>query len=216
MKQALILADIQYDFLPGGALAVPDGDEIIEVVQRLLDPDNPYDLIVVVQDWHPEGHGSFASAHPGVEPFQTGELGGLEQVFWPDHCVQRTDGARVAESIRDSVDGLAKAGQKVLLIKKGQNPTVDSYSAFFDNARRHDTGLNRALTAHGVEMVDVVGLAFDYCVKATAIDSASLGFKTRILLDGTRAIDPSQTARHIEELKRAAVDIVGSSRENHV
>jgi len=211
MKQALLLADIQHDFLPGGALAVSGGDEIIPFVQQLLNPDNRYDLIVVVQDWHPHGHGSFASAHPGVEPFETGELSGLEQVFWPDHCVERTNGARVAEAIRDRVDDRARAGQKVLVIKKGQDPKVDSYSAFFDNARRHDTGLNRALAAHGIEKVDIVGLAFDYCVKASAIDSASLGFKTRILMDGTRAIDPSQNDRHIEELKRAGVEIVGGS-----
>lgn len=212
MKQALILADIQYDFLPGGALAVVGGDEILPVVQRLLE--HPYDLIVVVQDWHPEGHGSFASAHPGMQPFQTGELAGLKQVFWPDHCVEQTPGARIAKQIRDRVSGCARQGQKILVIKKGQDPAVDSYSAFFDNARRHDTGLNRALIEHAIEMVDIVGLAFDYCVKATAVDSASLGFKTRILLDGTRAIDPSQTNHHKKELRRAGVACVtGSSGE---
>lgn len=213
MKQALILADIQNDFLPGGALAVPEGDEILGVVLGLLQPDNPYELIVVVQDWHPEGHGSFASAHPGVDPFQTGELAGLTQVFWPDHCVQQSHGARIAEQIRDCVGALARQGQKNLVIKKGQDPEVDSYSAFFDNARRHDTGLNRALIAHAIDKIDIVGLAFDYCVKATAVDCASLGFKTRILLDGTRAIDPSQNNRHIEELERAGVECVtGGSR----
>ena len=211
MKQALVLADIQNDFLPGGALAVQNGDEILGVVEELLQPDNSYALIVVIQDWHPEGHGSFASAHPGTNPFETGELAGLEQVFWPDHCVQQTDGARLAKRIRDTVSGRARQGQKTLVVKKGQNPEVDSYSAFFDNARRHDTGLHRALLAHDIEMVDIVGLAFDYCVKATALDSASLGFRTRVLLDATRAIDPSQINHHIEELQNAGVECVNSN-----
>jgi nicotinamidase/pyrazinamidase len=209
MKQALLLADIQNDFLPGGSLAVPDGDQVLGVVEKLLQPGNLYDLIVVIQDWHPEGHGSFASAHPGADPFQTGELAGLEQVFWPDHCVQQSAGARLDEKIRDTVTSLAKQGQKTLVVKKGQDPEVDSYSGFFDNARRRDTGLSRALLAHGIEKVDIVGLAFDYCVKATALDSASLGFRTRILLDGTRAIDPSQSSHHIEELEKAGVQCVG-------
>ena len=209
MKQALLLADIQNDFLPGGSLAVPDGDQILGVVEKLLQPGNHYDLIVVIQDWHPEGHGSFASAHPGTDPFQTGELAGLEQVFWPDHCVQQSAGARLDQKIRDTVTSLAKQGQKTLVVKKGQDPEVDSYSGFFDNARRRDTGLSRALLAHGIEKVDIVGLAFDYCVKATALDSASLGFRTRILLDGTRAIDPSQSSHHIEELEKVGVQCVG-------
>jgi nicotinamidase/pyrazinamidase len=211
MKQALLLADIQNDFLPGGSLAVPDGDQVLGVVEKLLQPGNHYDLIVVIQDWHPEGHGSFASAHPGADPFQTGELAGLEQVFWPDHCVQQSAGARLDEKIRDTVTSLAKRGQKTLVVKKGQDPEVDSYSGFFDNARRRDTGLSRALLAHGIEKVDIVGLAFDYCVKATALDSASLGFRTRILLDGTRAIDPSQSSHHIEELEKAGVQCLSGT-----
>lgn len=216
MRQALLLVDIQNDFLPGGALAVPDGDEIITTVEGLLQPNNNYDLIVVTQDWHPKGHGSFASTHPGMEPFRTGELAGLEQVFWPDHCIQQTDGARLSTRIRAVVGACAKQGQRTLVIKKGQDPEVDSYSAFFDNARRHDTGLNRALIAHAVEVVDIVGLAFDYCVKATALDSVSLGFTTRILLNGTRAIDPVQLSGLREELGRAGVECVaGDRREDH-
>lgn len=206
MNRALIIVDVQNDFLPGGSLAVPDGDAIISFVAELMQADQGYELIVATQDWHPDKHGSFASTHSGSQPFQLGELNGLEQVFWPDHCVQGSDGARLQEHIRKSLIEITKKGQQTLIIKKGQNVRVDSYSAFYDNAQKHDTGLHRALESYTIGQVDVVGLAFDYCVKFTALDAVSLGYKTRILMAGTRAVDPSSVPEITSELETAGVE----------
>lgn len=204
MSRALIIVDIQNDFLSGGALAVPDGEAIISfVVQQMRQA--PYNLVVATQDWHPPDHGSFASSHQDREPFQMAELDGLEQMLWPDHCLAGSDGARLAEEIREVLIEITAQGQKSLIIQKGQDLRVDSYSAFFDNARRHDTGLHRALQAYDVSEVEVVGLAFDYCVKYTALDAASLGYATRVLLEGTRAVEPASSDRIISELSRAGV-----------
>lgn len=204
MSRALIIVDIQNDFLSGGALAVPDGEAIISfVVQQMRQA--PYNLVVATQDWHPPDHGSFASSHQDREPFQMAELDGLEQMLWPDHCLAGSDGARLAEEIREVLIEITTQGQKSLIIQKGQDLRVDSYSAFFDNARRHDTGLHRALQAYDVSEVEVVGLAFDYCVKYTALDAASLGYATRVLLEGTRAVEPASSDRIISELSRAGV-----------
>ncbi|TKB05912.1 bifunctional nicotinamidase/pyrazinamidase [Desulforhopalus sp. IMCC35007] len=200
MKRALLVVDIQNDFLPGGALAVPEGNTILPFVVELLQTGKNYDLIVVTQDWHPPGHGSFASSHNGAEPFQLGELSGLPQMLWPDHCVEKTKGARLSLDIEKAVETIQAAGRPVLTVKKGQHRGVDSYSAFFDNARLHDTGLQSMLVERGINGVDVVGLAFDYCVKATAIDAVSLGFKTRVLLQGTRPVDPSAETAVVGEL----------------
>ncbi|BDD89014.1 bifunctional nicotinamidase/pyrazinamidase [Desulfofustis limnaeus] len=205
MKRALLVTDIQNDFLPGGALAVPDGDAIIPYVLKLMRDRSRYDLLVVIQDWHPRNHGSFASNHPGAEPFALGELAGLPQVFWPDHCVQGTKGAHLHPQISDCLAEMVKGGAAAIIIQKGQDSQVDSYSAFFDNARRHDTGLDRALEEYAIEAVDIVGLAFDYCVRATALDAASLGYRTRVLLNGTRSIDTSVLQAVIAELTAAGV-----------
>jgi nicotinamidase/pyrazinamidase len=205
MSRALIIVDVQNDFLPGGALAVADGDAILAFVVRLMREQGRYELIVATQDWHPQGHGSFSSSHPGRQPFELGELDGLAQMLWPDHCIAGSEGARLAEEIRQTLVDITRQGQRSLIIQKGQDPRVDSYSAFFDNARRHDTGLHRALQAYGITEVEVVGLAFDYCVKFTALDSASLGYQTSILLEGTRAVDPASAAQINAELKAAGV-----------
>ncbi len=205
MKRALLVTDIQNDFLPGGALAVPGGDAIIPYVLTLMRDRSRYDLLVVIQDWHPRNHGSFAANHPGAEPFALGELAGLPQVFWPDHCVQGTKGAHLHPQISDCLAEMVKGGASAIIIQKGQDPQVDSYSAFFDNARRHDTGLDRALEEYAIEAVDIVGLAFDYCVRATALDAVSLGYQTRVLLDGTRSIDVSAEQAVIAELTAAGV-----------
>ncbi len=211
MKRALIVVDIQKDFLPGGALAVPKGDLIIQFVVNLLQTGHHYDLIVISQDWHPEDHGSFASSHDGAEPFQLGELAGLPQMLWPDHCVEGTNGARLFEEIEQVLAQIEAAGRPIHFVKKGQDPEVDSYSAFFDNARRRDTGLRSTLIEHGITDVDVVGLALDYCVKATALDAASLGFVTRVLLKGSRAVDPSAETEVLAELSAAGVVCVSES-----
>lgn len=204
MGKALIIVDVQYDFLPGGNLAVAEGDAIIPEVINLM-TSGRYDLIVATQDWHPAGHGSFASAHDGAQPFDLGELGGLEQVLWPDHCVQGEDGARLQEAVLEKLVAVTENGTRTLLIKKGQLPDIDSYSAFFDNARKNDTGLHRALQSYEIEEVDIVGLAFDYCVKFTALDAASLGYTTRVLLNGTRSVDPSTVDATAAELEAAGV-----------
>ncbi|TKB25496.1 bifunctional nicotinamidase/pyrazinamidase [Desulfopila sp. IMCC35006] len=211
MKRALILTDIQNDFLPGGALAVPEGDAILPFVVRLLRSGRSYDLLVVTQDWHPEGHGSFASSHEGAKPFQLGELGGNAQMLWPDHCIEGTDGARLAVEIEEVLAEQKAAGRPIHTVRKGQDSAVDSYSAFFDNARRHDTGLQAVLDKHDIEEVDVVGLALDYCVKYTALDAASLGFNTRVLLEGCRAVDPSSLELVLAEFADAGVAWIDGS-----
>ena len=205
MKKALLVVDIQYDFLPGGSLAVAEGDTIIPYVIGLMEQKGQYELIVASQDWHPPGHGSFASSHPGAKPFDLGKLGGLEQVLWPDHCVQGEEGARLHPDILQPLVGITETGQRTLLIKKGQHHEVDSYSAFFDNARQHDTGLHRALQSYEIDSVDIVGLAFDYCVKFTSLDAVSLGYSTSVLLQGTRSVDPSTHAATRDELESAGV-----------
>jgi nicotinamidase/pyrazinamidase len=207
MKRALIVVDIQNDFLPGGALAVPEGDTILPFVVDLMRNGTQYDLLVVTQDWHPKDHGSFASTHNGGIPFQTGELSGLPQMLWPDHCVEGTSGANLAGDIEEVLSEITSSDRqvKVRKIKKGQDRNVDSYSAFFDNARRHDTGLRTILDEHGIIEVDVVGLALDYCVKYTALDAASLGFRTRVLLLGSRAVDPASLPEVCDELSNAGV-----------
>lgn len=205
MSRALIIVDVQCDFLPGGNLAVAEGDAIIPVVIDLLTTADRYELIVATQDWHPANHGSFASAHEGVQPFDLGELNGLEQVFWPDHCVQGEQGARLHETVLEKLVAVTENGAKTLIIKKGQNRDVDSYSAFFDNARRNDTGMHKALQAYEIEEIDIVGLAFDYCVKFTALDAASLGYQARVLLNGTRSVDPTTAESTVGELEAAGV-----------
>ena len=176
--RALIIVDMQYDFLPGGALAVEEGDQILGLINRLQ---SEFDFIVATQDWHPEGHGSFASSHPGRSPGDVVDLDGLDQVLWPDHAVQGTHGATLAAALDQ--DNIARVFQK------GLNPQVDSYSGFFDNGQRGDTGLNDYLRSQGVTDVYVVGLALDYCVKFTALDSQRLGFNTTLIADASRAVN---------------------------
>lgn len=180
---ALIIVDIQYDFLPGGALAVADGDAVIPVINRIQDD---YGLVVATQDWHPAGHHSFASAHVGRKPFETIDVHGLEQVLWPDHCVQGTAGARLSDQLdTHRIEGI---------FRKGTDPAIDSYSGFFDNGKRKRTGLAGYLRDRGVTAVSVCGLAADYCVFFTAMDAMQLGFETRILEEAVRAIDTSAYA----------------------
>lgn len=178
--KALIIVDVQYDFLPQGALAVADGDLIIPYINSVQ---GDYDLVVATQDWHPADHSSFISQHPGQTVFDeiTLQEGGT-QVLWPDHCVQGSPGAALADDLH----------QQALeaIFRKGTNPAIDSYSGFFDNQRRSSTGLGGYLLEKGVRAVDVCGLAADYCVFFTAMDALEQGFDTRILLAGTKAIDP--------------------------
>jgi nicotinamidase/pyrazinamidase len=176
--RALILVDIQNDFLPGGALAVPDGDAVIEVANRLSPS---FEVVVATQDWHPADHGSFAANHEGSKTYQLGELNGLPQVMWPVHCVQDSPGAEF--SIWLDLRFVDR------VIQKGTDPLIDSYSGFFDNGRLKATGMEDFLRSRGVTQVYVMGLATDYCVKATAIDAASLGFETFLIQDGSRGVN---------------------------
>jgi nicotinamidase/pyrazinamidase len=175
--KALLLIDIQYDFLPGGALAVPGGDEILPVVNRLQEG---FDLVVATQDWHPPGHYSFASSHQGRQPFETIDLQGLEQVLWPDHCVQETPGADFTSAVA--------WGKVEAIFRKGTELTIDSYSGFYDNGHRKETGLGHYLRGRGVKEVYIAGLAADYCVYFTAKDALREGFVTHVVEDATRAI----------------------------
>ncbi|PRY12664.1 nicotinamidase/pyrazinamidase [Pontibacter ummariensis] len=175
--KALLLIDIQNDFLPGGALAVPEGDAILPTVNRLQEH---FDLVVATQDWHPAGHKSFASSHAGKKPFDVIELHHLEQVLWPDHCVQGTPGAALAADLDT---------RKVeAVFRKGTNPEIDSYSGFYDNGRLKSTGLANYLRGRQITQVYVAGLAADYCVYYTAKDALTEGFETYYLEDATRAI----------------------------
>lgn len=202
MKRALILVDIQNDFCAGGALAVPEGDAVVAVVNRLQPA---YDLVVATQDWHPANHKSFASNNPGRAAGELGELGGLPQVMWPDHCVQGTPGAEFHAGL-----DLSRVAQ---VFRKGLDPEVDSYSGFYDNGRKHDTGLAAWLRGHGVTAVDVVGLATDYCVKWTALDAQAEGFATRVIEDAARGVElrPGDVARALDELRAAGVQVVAAA-----
>ena len=176
--KVLLVVDIQNDFLPGGALAVPKGDEIISIVNKLQDY---FDLVVATQDWHPPDHKSFASNHPGKKPFDTIELNGLKQTLWPDHCVQGTIGAGFPSGL--------KMNKAEAIFRKGTDREIDSYSAFYDNGHRKSIGLAGYLRQRGVQHVYLTGLAGDICVYATAIDSLAEGFETYIVEDATRPLN---------------------------
>ena len=199
--QALILVDLQNDFLPGGALAVPDGDEVIPVANRLQ---HRFGRVIATKDWHPEDHGSFASNHPGREVGDFIELGGQRQVLWPDHCIQGTPGSEFAPGLETS------AVEKVFY--KGTDSAVDSYSAFFDNAHLRATGLGDYLQETGVDEIYLLGLATDYCVRFTALDALDLGFRVHVVEDGCRGVDleANDSARALAELREAGVDLVTS------
>lgn len=194
--KALIIVDVQNDFLPGGALAVPEGDEVIPYINSIQDK---YDLVVATQDWHPANHGSFAANHQGRKPGDEIDLNGLGQILWPIHCVQGSFGAELADTLN-----------KALISKtftKGEDPKIDSYSGLFDNGKRRSTGLGEDLKEKGVTHVDVVGLAADYCVKFTALDAHEFGFTTCVLKQGTRAVNlsPNDFDSAITELQKHGV-----------
>ncbi len=174
----LIVVDVQDSFLPGGALAVPRGDEIVPVVNALS---RRFANVVLTQDWHPPGHRSFASSHPGRKPFDVIALDYGEQVLWPDHCVQGTDGARLCRDL--------DVAHAQLVLRKGYHPDVDSYSAFIEADGRTRTGLHGYLRERGITGVYVCGLATDFCVAWTALDARKLGFTATVIEDASRAID---------------------------
>ena len=189
MTNVLILVDIQNDFIPGGALPVPRGNEIIKLVNELQ---TSFDLVVATQDWHPANHKSFATQHPGKKQFETISLHGLDQVLWPDHCVQGTNGAEFHSDLyMNKVEAV---------FRKGMNPDIDSYSGFFDNGYKKSTGLAGYLRGREVKKVYVCGLAADYCVAYTAKDALKENFETYVIEDATRAIDASGYSKIKEEI----------------
>ena len=174
----LLIIDVQNDFCPGGALAVADGDAVVPVINRLVER---FDHVVLTQDWHPSGHSSFASSHPGAAPFETIAMPYGPQTLWPDHCVQGTPGAAFHPKL-----ATAKAG---LVIRKGFRSAIDSYSAFYENDRSTPTGLTGYLRERGLKRIFMAGLATDYCVYYSALDARRLGFDTVVVESGCRAID---------------------------
>jgi len=177
-REVLLVVDVQNDFCPGGALAVPEGDTIIPTINRLA---RGFAHVVLTQDWHPPGHSSFASAHPGKRPFATIELAYGEQVLWPDHCVQGGDGA----AFHPALD----IPHAELILRKGCRSTIDSYSAFQENDRRTPTGLTAYLRERGLDRITVCGLATDFCVQFSVLDARAAGFAVNLAANACRGID---------------------------
>ncbi|HSZ56208.1 MAG TPA: bifunctional nicotinamidase/pyrazinamidase [Tepidisphaeraceae bacterium] len=196
--KALIVVDVQNDFVPGGALAVPEGDRVVPLCNALA---NSFDLVVATQDWHPADHGSFAANHPGREVGDVIDLHGLGQILWPVHCVQNTRGA-------EFVPGLDTT-RFARVFQKGTDSAIDSYSGFFDNGHRRSTGLGDYLKSKNVTDVYVCGLATDYCVKFTALDAKSLRFNVTLIQDASRGVNlrSGDAAAAIEQMRSAGVRI---------
>ena len=200
-KAALIIVDVQNDFIPGGALAVKEGDQVVSVINEVQ---RKLKHLIATQDFHPANHGSFAANHAGKNPGELIELAGLTQILWPVHCVQGSWGSNFHPELETE--------SWEAIFKKGKNPEVDSYSGFFDNARRGDTGLGDYLKSKGINQVFVCGLALDYCVKFTALDAKSLGFDTALIADATKAVNlrPKDGENAIAEMKKAGISILTS------
>jgi nicotinamidase/pyrazinamidase len=177
-RKTLILVDIQNDFMPTGALPVAEGDLIVPLVNDLQ---KKFDLIVATQDWHPPDHGSFASNHPGRHPGEVVDLHGIDQILWPDHCVQGTEGAEFHHDL-----DMSRVAE---IIRKGTDPAIDSYSGFFDNGHRKATGLDAYLKKQGAQELWVAGLATDYCVRFTVVDALALGYRVHLVRDVCRGVN---------------------------
>ena len=187
MKTAFIVIDVQNDFCKNGALAVDQADNVVPVINRML---IDYEIVCLTQDWHPAGHSSFASSYENKSPFDLIEVSYGKQVLWPDHCVQGSVGADFHNALNTNLADM--------IVRKGFNPAIDSYSAFFENDKKTPTGLHGYLQTRQVEKLDLVGLATDFCVAYSALDAAKLGYKVRVIEKATRAIDLDgslQTAR---------------------
>lgn len=196
--QALLVIDVQNDFCKGGSLAVQNAEEILPIVNGLIKIafDRGFE-VVATQDFHPAGHGSFASAH-GKDPFTMGELSGLPQMLWPDHCIQSSKGVEFHPDLLDVPT----------VFTKGMDPTVDSYSGFFDNDGKNPTGLHDYLQSKGIHTITMVGLATDYCVKFTALDAKKLGYRVVVVLAGCRGVAPATTDAAIQEMKDAGILVI--------
>ncbi|WP_207849440.1 MULTISPECIES: bifunctional nicotinamidase/pyrazinamidase [unclassified Pseudomonas] len=201
-RTALLVIDVQNDFTPGGQLAVPEGDLIVPLINRL---GGLFKQVVIAQDWHPAGHASFASSHPGRKPNDVIQLPYGEQTLWPQHCVQGTAGAEFHPEL--------DLPHSQLIIRKGCNPDIDSYSAFLEADRRTTTGLAGYLKERGVDTVYMVGLALDFCVMFSALDARAAGFNTFVVLDACRAIDMNGSlAAAMERMQTAGVGLIQSNQ----
>lgn len=200
--KALIIVDVQYDFLPGGALGVDDGDSIIPVINQLQEH---FDFIVATQDWHPVKHGSFAANHKDKKVGEYVELYGIQQILWPVHCVQNSRGAEFHD--------LLNKNRWAKIFQKGTELNIDSYSGFFDNNHKNDTGLAKYLKKHQISKVYIVGLATDYCVKFSVLDALKEGFKTYLIKDATKPVNLKSTDFDdaIDEMKAAGAAVLISS-----
>ena len=198
---ALVLIDIQNDFCPGGALAVDQGDEIVEISNKIQEQ---FKIKIITQDWHPKTHKSFASNHEGKEPLSTVEMFYGQQVLWPNHCIQGTEGSKFhSKLITDSAD---------LIIRKGFRPEIDSYSAFFENDQKTPTGLDGYLKSRGVNKIYLCGLALDFCVYFSAIDGAELGYNVNVIQDACRAIDlDGSLEKSLNDMKSKGVKFLSTS-----
>jgi nicotinamidase/pyrazinamidase len=187
-RDVLLIVDIQNDFCPDGTLAVPRGDEVVPLVNQLA---TQFEHVVLTQDWHPRGHQSFASAHPGKKPYETIQVAYGAQILWPDHCVQRTRGAEFRDDLQ-----IAHAE---LILRKGYHRDIDSYSAFYENDRKTRTGLSGYLRERGFTRVFLAGLAFDFCVRYSAEDARRDGFEAVVIEDACRGIDVDGSMRATRE-----------------
>lgn len=195
--KTLIIVDAQNDFMPGGSLEVESGDAIVPVINEIQ---KNYGLVIATQDWHPQNHGSFASNHPGKQPFDEGELGGMDQTFWPDHCVQGSQGAEFHPDL--------KMHAVEAIFRKGMDPKIDSYSGFYDNGHKKSTGLAGYLREKGVTEIDFCGLAADICVYFTLKDAVIEGFKSNLIKKATRPLDNDAFEKQLDELKVLDVGIL--------
>jgi len=195
--KTLVIVDLQNDFIKGGSLEVPDGESIVDPINNII---NNYDLILATKDWHPKDHVSFASNHQNKTVGEIITLNGIDQVLWPDHCVQNTFGSDFPESL--NVSNLKK------VIYKGIETQIDSYSGFFDNGKIRSTGLSDYLKEKSVKKIDYVGLATDYCLKYTTLDSVSEGFQTRVLVNCIKGIEAKGCERAIKEMKCKGIELV--------
>jgi nicotinamidase/pyrazinamidase len=200
-RTALLVIDVQNDFIPGGSLPVPEGERIVPLINQLA---LQFQQVVIAQDWHPRGHASFASSHPGRQPYDVIQLPYGEQTLWPDHCVQASAGAEFHPEL--------DLPHAQLVIRKGCNPDIDSYSAFLEADRRTTTGLAGYLSERGIDTIYMVGLALDFCVMYSALDARAAGFNAVVVLDACRAIDlDGSLAAAIERMQVAGVKLIQST-----